>query len=78
MKTYKLNEILPFGSSYYQPEGAWCLLKEEDPSDLLFAVRETLFFEGGRQGVSPDGIFLYSSDSKGQVLPKDLLTINTN
>jgi hypothetical protein len=78
MKTYNLNTILPFGSSYYSKEGAWCLLQEENPSDLSLAIKETLFFEGGRQGVSKTGIFIYDSGREGQVLPKDLLNINLN
>ena len=76
MEKLNLNSILPFGGSYYYEDGINSL--DEFESDLKDELDETIFFAGGRQGVSKTGIFIYQRDKKPQVPLYKLFSINLN
>lgn len=76
MKAFKLDDVLPFGRSYYYEDEISSL--KEFESDLRDDIEETLFFEGGRQAVDKRGVFVYQRNKRPQVALSKLFDIQLN
>lgn len=76
MKTYSLNELLPFGECYYFEDAINCLMEFE--TDLRDDLDETIFFGGGRQAVDKKGIFVYERNKRPQLSIDKLFKISLN